>query len=137
MIKAVVAHAPRDLILSILTNTMEIQACGGMSLGEGYDEEDEAKVMHGADSAKMKTAGGTFFTLIKKHPLFTPEMKRRVFKCDRDIYKEKKRTMKAVGSIDLNNGETTEFIEHDPALEGTWDWKLDGVTKSGSITLRP
>ena len=71
----------------------------------------------------MKTAGGTFFTLIKKNPLFTPEMKRRVFKCDRDHYKEKKRTMKLVGEINLNSSEKTEFLEHDPALIGKWDWK--------------
>ena len=49
LIKAVVAHVPRDLIFSILANTMEIQACGGMALGALDDPEDQIKIANGAD----------------------------------------------------------------------------------------
>ena len=83
LIKSIVAHVPRDLILSVLATTMEIQSSGGMPLVEPGDADDQIKVDSETQAKKVKTAGGAFLTLIKKHPRFTTAMKKRVFKSDK------------------------------------------------------
>lgn len=101
LVKAVVANIPTDVILNILSKTIDIQSIGGMLLSEAAVElhanqsttasqnSAAASVTTGEDKRK-KSAGGVFLTLMKKDARVTPEMRRKVFKSENEQRRQTK-----------------------------------------------
>ena len=83
---------------------MEVQASGGMPLLEMAENDEQIMLDSEIVEKKVKTAGGVFLTLMKKHPKFTKDMKKRVFRAEKERRKENKKTTRLVGAISLNRG---------------------------------
>ena len=85
LIRSVVKSVPREVILDVVKTTIEVQLNGGMKRVEAGDDEEMTieKPIQDANSKKFKTAGGVFLTILKKHPKFTKEMKKRLAKVEK------------------------------------------------------
>ena len=89
--KAVVANIPTDVILDILSKTIDIQSIGGMLLSEAAVElhattsqNSAAAIVTTGEDKRKKSAGGVFLTLMKKDARVTPVMRRKVFKSENE-----------------------------------------------------
>ena len=56
---------------------------------------------------KLKTAGGVFLTLLKKHPSITNQVKKKVLKVESERAKERRKTGRLLGAIQLGRDKST------------------------------
>ena len=83
VIRNVVKHLPREAILQVLQETIEVQTSGGMETFVASQKLDLAEQpmpvdFEPAQTSRKKTSGGVFMTLVKRHPAMTQDIKRKL-----------------------------------------------------------
>ena len=106
LIKSVVKSTPREVIIEVIKDTIEIQMNGGMPRVDAKEDEDmlfEQPTL-GDNSKKLKTAGGVFLTFLKKHPCFTKDMKKKLAKVEKVRRRESRLNNSLINGLSLNRG---------------------------------
>jgi hypothetical protein len=78
---------PRELVVELLAETIEIQSNGGMT----------------AENGQPRSAGGVFLTFMKKHKSVTKDTRKKINRVQRERKVDKRFAAALVGLIDLES----------------------------------
>ena len=81
-------HVPRELVVELLAETIDIQSNGGML----------------SENGQPRSAGGVFLTLMKKHKSVTKDMIKKINRVHKERKVDKRFTAALVDLIELDNG---------------------------------
>ena len=108
VLKSIVKTVPRAAVIEVLKNTVETQMNGGMPKSTDANEDQEmlsesiAITNTQNNSKNLKTAGGVFLTLLRKHPAFSKDTKKRIARLEKQRQREKRWNNSLLTSLNLD-----------------------------------
>ncbi len=87
VIKSVLKHVPREIVVELLAETIDIQSNGGMT----------------AENGQPRSAGGVFLTLMKKQKTVTKDMIKKINKVHKERKVDKRFTAALVETMELED----------------------------------
>ncbi|CDW72708.1 kelch motif family protein [Stylonychia lemnae] len=125
LIHSIVKNVPKDVILDILAQTIQIQFIGNSNLFQ--------LILGGmpvvGDEQKKKSAGGVFLTLLKKSNLISSDSMKKIKNLQKQQSKEKRIALRMIDCLDIDRIKITkELLE-----QSNQQMKVDSETKQTDI----